>query len=648
MLAIVFGALFPVLPHAQAATYYVATTGSNGQSGSSSAPWATLQHAHDQASPGDTIRVRAGQYFQRVTITKHTLTWTGESGTIIDGSDSLTGWQSQGNGMYRVPLPGYAPGALIATASKLSIGKIKDRMMTGSPESCGTGFQVLQSAANYVCEGRPYWDGWEASFGVNGGFVYLRFRNGENPNDMLVRSSPGRDNGLESNAGTFTLNGADGNIIEQMEIGGGTDAIFLYNGANNNLIRHNTLRNGVHQVRIHGSSGNTILNNTMSERWIGSHAGYTATPVTAGSWYNPSEFIWKARINQYHHDKFEGASGAEHTGGIMSTSADYNIFDGNHITGGTVGIHFEAGGTGAHVRNNEIANHSAQGLWYSEYAELHIYNNRFYNGGHLIRIQRMEWSGKTGYIYRNHFHQDSDGDKHIHYSFIERNRSTNVLYVYHNTHTGAGFGNDLGGGDTGNTPAQMPFLRIVNNLFSGREMYPTSGLNCNAGQQNSLGMYNTNHAAILNENVNGGSNGNCFNNTQGGPNPIWSNPLTDDLYPPVGHAALNSARRLDQPWTVNGGTYPALPGMAGGYYPDTTPHRGAMQVAEGEPPPPPIEPPPPPTVPPPPPPIDPPPPPIEPPPPPPLPVLTTQPWACTGTMELANGVATALTMTCLP
>ena len=45
-----------------AASYYVATTGSDGASGSSSAPWATLQHAVDTIGPGDTIFVQAGSY----------------------------------------------------------------------------------------------------------------------------------------------------------------------------------------------------------------------------------------------------------------------------------------------------------------------------------------------------------------------------------------------------------------------------------------------------------------------------------------------------------------------------------------------------------------------------------------------------------
>jgi hypothetical protein len=47
---------------AHAATYYVATNGSDGNPGTQTRPWKTIQHAADRVAPGDTIRVRAGNY----------------------------------------------------------------------------------------------------------------------------------------------------------------------------------------------------------------------------------------------------------------------------------------------------------------------------------------------------------------------------------------------------------------------------------------------------------------------------------------------------------------------------------------------------------------------------------------------------------
>ncbi|MBS7455505.1 DUF1565 domain-containing protein, partial [Microvirga sp. 3-52] len=42
--------------------YYVSTTGSNSSAGTSASPFATLQHAHSLAKPGDTIYLRGGVY----------------------------------------------------------------------------------------------------------------------------------------------------------------------------------------------------------------------------------------------------------------------------------------------------------------------------------------------------------------------------------------------------------------------------------------------------------------------------------------------------------------------------------------------------------------------------------------------------------
>jgi hypothetical protein len=47
---------------ASAGTFYVAPTGHDSNAGTSASPWATLQHAVDMISPGDTILVEAGTY----------------------------------------------------------------------------------------------------------------------------------------------------------------------------------------------------------------------------------------------------------------------------------------------------------------------------------------------------------------------------------------------------------------------------------------------------------------------------------------------------------------------------------------------------------------------------------------------------------
>lgn len=85
----------------RAATYYVATNGSDGNSGSSSSPWRTPGYGSRQLQPGDTLIIRAGRYvlntFDADIITPPTgtssqwITIKGESGAlpVLAGGDNL-------------------------------------------------------------------------------------------------------------------------------------------------------------------------------------------------------------------------------------------------------------------------------------------------------------------------------------------------------------------------------------------------------------------------------------------------------------------------------------------------------------------------------------------------------------------------------
>ena len=88
-----------------AATYYVSTTGSDSNSGSSTSPWRTLWHAVRSINSGDTIRMLPGTYrptetptvYNRdnVTITADTLPAWLEFTDNGDGTAQLTGTPEQ-------------------------------------------------------------------------------------------------------------------------------------------------------------------------------------------------------------------------------------------------------------------------------------------------------------------------------------------------------------------------------------------------------------------------------------------------------------------------------------------------------------------------------------------------------------------------
>ncbi len=55
-------------PTAQPATYYVSTSGNNGNPGTIASPWRTIQHAANLATAGDTVYIRQGVYNEIVTL----------------------------------------------------------------------------------------------------------------------------------------------------------------------------------------------------------------------------------------------------------------------------------------------------------------------------------------------------------------------------------------------------------------------------------------------------------------------------------------------------------------------------------------------------------------------------------------------------
>jgi parallel beta-helix repeat protein len=91
-----------LLPQANSATYYVATTGSDATgTGSIEAPWATIQKGFDSVTAGDTLYIRGGVYSEAVTAKSNFRGTNGNRITVsaypnetvtMDGSVAITGW----------------------------------------------------------------------------------------------------------------------------------------------------------------------------------------------------------------------------------------------------------------------------------------------------------------------------------------------------------------------------------------------------------------------------------------------------------------------------------------------------------------------------------------------------------------------------
>ncbi|MBD3420196.1 MAG: T9SS type A sorting domain-containing protein [Chitinivibrionales bacterium] len=94
-----------------AATYYVATEGSNSNPGTRKQPFRTIQHAADRMQPGDVCAIRQGIYFEEVVPPR-----SGEPGrpiqfeaypgeqVLVSCADTLSGWTKHKGNIYKAPM----------------------------------------------------------------------------------------------------------------------------------------------------------------------------------------------------------------------------------------------------------------------------------------------------------------------------------------------------------------------------------------------------------------------------------------------------------------------------------------------------------------------------------------------------------------
>ena len=81
--------LFCILTSVQATNYYVATNGSDSNSGTINNPWRNISKAVSVLQAGDTVFIRAGTYFDWVNLGE------GNSGNATNGYITYSGYQDE-------------------------------------------------------------------------------------------------------------------------------------------------------------------------------------------------------------------------------------------------------------------------------------------------------------------------------------------------------------------------------------------------------------------------------------------------------------------------------------------------------------------------------------------------------------------------
>jgi hypothetical protein len=135
------------LPSRSGVTYYVATTGSDTNAGTLSAPWRTIQHAANSVHPGDTVEVEGGVYNEIVTIPRSGnatqgyitfMSYPGQTATV-DGTGLSVGSSGQ-TGLF----------SLVGTHSYIIIEGFEIRNFKSSSRSKVPVGIDFEGAGNYI------------------------------------------------------------------------------------------------------------------------------------------------------------------------------------------------------------------------------------------------------------------------------------------------------------------------------------------------------------------------------------------------------------------------------------------------------------------------------------------------------------------
>lgn len=232
-------------------TYYVATNGNNGNSGSAAAPWLTLQYAVDTVAPGDTILVQSGTYV----------------GMRIEQSGTAGSW-------LRLAA---APGANVL-------------INTPGPNNAHNSNIELE---NWDGDGTvSYWiiEGLEVANAPNWG-IDMRGNEDNHSHHFIIRGNNVHHNGLStSSTGIFT-GFVDDIVVEDNDSHhNGEHGIYLSNSGDRFTVRGNQLHHnancGLHMNGDLSQGGDGTISdglieqNTIYENGVGGCAGINMDGVT--------------------------------------------------------------------------------------------------------------------------------------------------------------------------------------------------------------------------------------------------------------------------------------------------------------------------------------------------------------------------------
>jgi hypothetical protein len=570
-----------------AAIHYVAPTGLDSNAGTAEKPLRTIQRAADLVRPGDKVVVRAGVFLESITIKSSGLpekpiVFEGERGpggewlTIVDRSTLVGQWVPApeiGPGVFKAVDLAFAPYSM--TLQDKQLARVSDRLME---EEKGLSYFKLPRVAmikeEYLRGGEmDFWDGVEVIYGHRKGVTYIRFRNGDHPNAMVLKAAPA--------GGGFLLKDKSHVVVRNFSIRGSQDGIVIEGPqAQHNVVEQNFLTNGHNRVVIAGgASRNVVRDNQMTLNYHG-----YADP---GAWGTPRHTSHTAiRLHIYRVFKIiVGPGGSDDRGVLVRSAGEDNEVCGNHIYAGLIGISCGQS-CRLKVHHNVIHNMSSIGILTSEDGgkgphDAEFHDNLVYDCNINLRIHHYNAAGdnqRREFHYRNLYYlPDGLGDcPYVHWlnDRWPANTEHPEIWLYHNTFAGGNFAMSPSGWSVNGGGLQR--TRLLNNVFSspmffyagvefisGANMMGACDYNWIGGQLHHgvptwFGPHN-----VINEQVR-----------------LWPANKMPDFRLASGSPARGKGLDLSKPFLLAGHTYDPLPGMKKGYFTGPAPDCGALQFGE--------------------------------------------------------------------
>ncbi|HYD33729.1 MAG TPA: right-handed parallel beta-helix repeat-containing protein, partial [Methylophilaceae bacterium] len=385
---------FCLSPSSWAVTYYVSTTGSDANSGTSlSAPLRTINRAVGKALAGDTISIRGGTYREEVSIYRNggsagkylTIQAYGTEKPVIKGSELVTGWTLHSGKIWKkTSWPHNSQQVFVDLKDGPSLKQI------GMPSSYYTKYEYpkpLGSGVSSMVPGSFYYDRGTK-------VLYLWLPDGSNPNNHKIEAS--------------------------------TKRRVLFMGKPYIYVKGLTFRHSSASAFIKQGMGVELSSNSVCDRcdiqymdFAGIGMGYQQTGAqlinsiisnNGNSGVNmPASYNFRVANNKIKNNNTRNFYQFWHAGGIKAASKSYGKVEFNEVSNNNgTGVWFDYcnGGSQIIIRNNfihsngpveaaifmeaskngliynnVIANNKRRGIYISASNSMKVYNNTLYNTG---------------------------------------------------------------------------------------------------------------------------------------------------------------------------------------------------------------------------------------------------------------------------